>query len=55
MDGVNKLNLLQPEFVISVGDLIEGYTENQKELNRQWDEFDGFVKQLQMPFFYILN
>ncbi len=53
MDGVNKLNLLQPEFVMSVGDLIEGYTEDRKELNRQWDEFDAFVKQLQMPFFYI--
>ena len=25
MDAVNKLNLLQPEFVMSVGDLIEGY------------------------------
>ena len=25
-DAIRKLNLLQPEFVISVGDLIEGYT-----------------------------
>ena len=53
MQGVNKLNLLQPEFVMSVGDLIEGYTENIDELNRQWNEFDGFVKQLEMPFFYV--
>ena len=53
MDGVNKLNLLQPEFVMSVGDLIEGYTEDTVELERQWDEFDGFVDQLSMPFFYV--
>ena len=53
IDGVRKLNLLQPEFVMSVGDLIEGYTEDTVELNRQWDEFDGFVEQLQMPFFYV--
>ena len=53
MDAVNKLNLLQPEFVVSVGDLIEGYTTDLNELNRQWDEFDGFVDQLQMPFFYV--
>ncbi len=53
MDGVNKLNLLQPEFVMSVGDLIEGYTTDLDELNRQWDEFDGFVQQLEMPFFYL--
>src|SRR5438128_10988446 len=25
--AVERLNLLQPEFVLSVGDLIEGYTE----------------------------
>ena len=53
MQGINKLNLLQPEFVMSVGDLIEGYTENPDELDRQWNEFDGFVKQLEMPFFYV--
>jgi len=53
MDGVRKLNLLQPEFVMSVGDLIEGYTQDTTELNRQWTEFNGFVRQLQMPFFYV--
>jgi len=53
MDAINKLNLLQPEFVMSVGDLIEGYTTDLDELNRQWNEFDGFVKKLEMPFFYI--
>jgi len=51
--GVEKVNLLQPEFVMSVGDLIEGYTEDLDELNRQWDEFDGFVEKLEMPFFYV--
>ncbi|MEN8120747.1 MAG: metallophosphoesterase, partial [Bacteroidota bacterium] len=53
MDAVNKLNLLQPEFVMSIGDLIEGYSTNIDQLNRQWDEFDSFVKQLEMPFFYL--
>jgi len=51
--GVKKVNLLQPEFVMSVGDLIEGYTEDLDELNRQWDEFDSFVEKLEMPFFYV--
>lgn len=53
LDGVKKLNLLQPEFVMSVGDLIEGYTENEKELDRQWKEFNGFIDQLDVPFFYV--
>ncbi|QNR25757.1 metallophosphoesterase [Croceimicrobium hydrocarbonivorans] len=53
MDGVNKLNLMQPEFVMSVGDLIEGYTLDTIELARQWNEFNSFVGHLQMPFFYV--
>ena len=53
LDGVHKLNLLQPEFVMSVGDLIEGYTEDEVEIDRQWNEFDGFIDELEMPFFYV--
>ena len=52
-EGIQKTNLLQPQFVMSVGDLIEGYTEDISQLDREWDEFDGFVKQLEMPFFYL--
>lgn len=52
-DGIRKINLLQPEFVMSVGDLIEGYTTDTVEIHRQWDEFMGFVNQLTMPFFFV--
>lgn len=52
-DAVAKLNLLQPEFVMSVGDLIEGYTKDMTEINAQWDEFQGFISKLEMPFFYV--
>ena len=53
LDGILKLNLLQPEFVMSVGDLIEGYTTDTVKLNTQWKEFNGFIDSLQMPFFYV--
>ncbi|MEO0639008.1 MAG: metallophosphoesterase, partial [Bacteroidota bacterium] len=52
-DAVNKLNLLQPEFVMSVGDLISGYTEDEEKIDQEWDEFTGFISKLQMPFFYL--
>lgn len=52
-DAITKLNLLQPEFVMSVGDLIEGYSDNRTALEDQWTEFDGFVHKLEMPFFYV--
>jgi len=51
--AVRRLNLLQPEFVISVGDFIEGMTEDVATANAQWDEFDALVQQLDMPFFYV--
>jgi len=52
-DGINKINLMQPAFVVSVGDLIEGYTRNKKEINKQWKEFNSFINKLEAPFFYV--
>lgn len=51
--AVRKLNVMQPEFVISVGDLIEGYSEDSGVLQTQWGEFNGFIKDLKVPFFYV--
>lgn len=50
--AVKQINLLQPEFVMSVGDLIEGSVTDADSNTREWEEFDGYVKQFQMPFFY---
>lgn len=33
---VEVANLLRPDFVIQVGDCIEGYTADLDELTRQW-------------------
>lgn len=52
-DAVRKLNLLQPEFVMSVGDLIEGYSRDEAAIDQMWDEFESFVAKLKMPFFYV--
>jgi hypothetical protein len=35
--AVGQLNLLQPEFVINVGDIIDGYSDDKDELNAEWD------------------
>jgi len=51
--AVHQVNLLQPTFVMSVGDLIEGYSLAPERASAQWDEFDGYVKNFQMPFFYV--
>ncbi len=49
--AVNQINLLQPEFVINVGDVIEGYSDDKAELNKEWDEMDKVLNTLDMPFF----
>lgn len=49
--AVQLLNVMQPEFVLSVGDLIEGYS-SAEQARSQWREFQGYVSKLQMPFFY---
>ena len=49
--AVQQVNLMQPEFVMSVGDLIEG-SPNADTNRKQWDEFEGYAKQFAMPFFY---
>lgn len=51
--AVEQLNLLQPEFVLSVGDLIEGYSTDRDKVLDQWKEFQGFTSKLEMPFFYV--
>ncbi len=51
--AVQQINLLQPQFVMSVGDLIEGYTTKEDKIKEEWDEFDGYVKRFDMPFFYV--
>ncbi len=52
-DAVEKLSLLQPQFVISVGDLIDGKSYDSIIIASQWDEFDAAIRPLAMPFFYV--
>ena len=49
--AVDQLNMLHPEFVINVGDMIEGYSDEKAKLNDEWDEVDAMLAKLDMPFF----
>ncbi len=53
LDGVNKLNLLMPEFVMSVGDFIPGNTSDREQLLKEWAEFDEELNPLKTPFFFL--
>jgi UDP-2,3-diacylglucosamine pyrophosphatase LpxH len=51
--GIEKVNMIMPEFVMCVGDLINGYTEDTAEIAKQWDEVNQIISALKMPFFYL--
>lgn len=51
--AVAQLNQLEPTFVLSVGDLIEGGTEDTLQLKKEWDSFDARTSNLTMPFFHL--
>jgi predicted MPP superfamily phosphohydrolase len=49
--AVEQLNLLRPELIVNVGDLIDGDTD-RAELDRQWDSFDARADKAQARLFY---
>lgn len=51
--AVGQVNLLHPEFVLCVGDLVAGGAKDAADLQAQWEEFDGWAKQFEAPFFYV--
>ena len=50
-DAILKINEIYPEFVLSVGDIIEGYTRDPLVIEEQRKEIDSIIGQLKMPFF----
>lgn len=53
--AVEKLNLLRPEFVMSVGDLVQGGGVDRPALQEQWKSFRDRTAKLEMPFFYVVG
>ncbi len=50
--AVKQMNLLRPEFIISVGDLIAG-TDDRAEVDQQWDRYARRVDEAGAPVFYV--
>lgn len=51
-DAIKKLNWMRPEFVLSVGDLIQGSSENAATNAAEWDDMMDMLAPLKMPFFF---
>ncbi len=49
---VNEAHRLKPEFVMTVGDMIEGYTEDTTVLNAEWQESLSLLEPLDVPVYH---
>jgi len=50
---VIEVERLKPDFVMCVGDLIEGYYDDSARIAAEWDEFMEIVEPFSMPFYYM--
>ncbi len=54
--AIEQINIANPEFVLSVGDLIQGPSKaDMRPLKEQWDEFNGWVKAFNARFYYVVG
>jgi hypothetical protein len=50
--AIEQLNLLRPELIVNVGDLIEGGTTDGEQLANEWRSFDRRTSRARAPVFY---
>ncbi|MDX9974378.1 MAG: metallophosphoesterase [FCB group bacterium] len=53
VEAVEKLNLMQPEFVIGTGDYIEGYEDTREQIDAQREHHMKQVANLEIPMFFV--
>lgn len=51
--AVDELNFLRPDFVLTVGDQIQGYVTEEEVMKQQWDEYKQHANRLQMPLYLL--
>lgn len=57
--AIKKANMLRPEFIMTVGDLIEGQMWKERQdhdfIRGQWKELNSFTAVSQAPFFHVVG
>lgn len=49
--GLEAAKKLNPDFVVSIGDLVEGYWTDEAEAHAEWDRIDPLLAELNIPVF----
>jgi len=53
--AIDEINLLDPDFVVLTGDLIQSHTNVETALTKMWDEFDTAVAGFRMPYYQVIG
>lgn len=51
--AVEKINLLNPNFSVGIGDYVEGYTDDESKIKKEWLAFDSIATTLKAPFYKV--
>ncbi|MBL7852601.1 MAG: metallophosphoesterase [Cyclobacteriaceae bacterium] len=51
--AVEQLNLLRPELIVTVGDLVEGTSSNADSIAAEYDHFDARARKAKAPLFHV--
>ncbi len=54
-ENIREINLLSPDFVVIVGDLIRGYSDDRELILKEWEDFDRTAAAFEMPFHMVLG
>lgn len=49
---VAEVERMKPDFVITIGDYIQGYTDDSIILKKQWEEYKSLIKPLTIPIYF---
>ncbi len=49
--AIYEINQLNPDFVIHIGDMVQGYTRDQDEWLREYEEFMSYIDKLNVPWY----
>lgn len=52
---VEQINQLNPDIVLNVGDVIEGYTSDKQLLHEQWKEYMAIHELVEAPYYYTVG
>src|SRR5271154_2004245 len=50
--AMQQISWLKPDFVLSVGDLIEGYVDDKALIAQQWEAIERSIARAGLPFIY---